>query len=125
MALAVDGLSSQPPTGEWVVPPPGTSANPAVNGATPNYLVLFNTSGSTESYDAFAAAASGNHVIGTGMLAAGTSAVLYGSALSAVGLDPIMVRSSGPMALSEDLGPSGGVGMVSMPGLPLAAPIGV
>jgi hypothetical protein len=125
MALAVDGLSSQSATREWVVPPPGTSANPAVSGATPHYLALLNTSGSTETYDAFAATASGNQVIGTGMLAAGTSALLYGSALSAVGLDPIMVRSSGPMAVSEDLDPSGGVGMVSMPGLPLAAPIGV
>jgi len=40
-------------------------------------------------------------------------------------LEPILVRASGPMAVSEDVGPSGGVGVVSMPGIPLAAPIGV
>jgi hypothetical protein len=34
------------------------------------------------------------------------------------------VHSSGPMAVSEDLGPSAGVGVVSMPGIPLAAAIG-
>jgi Family of unknown function (DUF5719) len=125
MALAVDGLSTQSPTGEWVVPPPGTSASPAVSGAAPSYLAVLNTSGSTETYTAFAATTSGQHVIATGMLAAGTVAVVYGSTLTAAGLDPIMVRSSGPMAVSEDVGPSGGVGVVSMPGLPLAAPIGV
>jgi len=125
IALAVDGLSTQSPTGQWVVPPPGTTSRPAVSGAVPGYLALLNTSGSPESYTAFAATTSGHHVIATGMLAAGTVAVVNGSTLTAAGLDPIMVRSSGPMAVSEDVGPSGGVGVVSMPGLPLAAPIGV
>ena len=39
--------------------------------------------------------------------------------------NPIVVHASGPMAVSEDVGPSGGVGVVSMPGIPLAAAIGV
>ena len=125
MAPAVDGLSTTSPTGEWVVPPPGTATSPAVTGAAPASLALLNTSGSTESYTAFAAGGSGQHVVATGSLAAGTVVVVDGSALTAAGLEPILVRASGPMAVSEDAGPSGGVGVVSMPGIPLAAPIGV
>ncbi len=44
MAMAVDGLTTISPTGTWVVPPPGTSANTAVSGATPAALGLLNTS---------------------------------------------------------------------------------
>jgi hypothetical protein len=125
MALAVDGLSSSSPTGQWVVPPPGDTGSPAVTGAAPVSLALLNTSGSTESYTAFATAGSVRHVVATGSLAAGTVVVVNGSALAAAGLDPILVHASGPLAVSEDAGPSGGVGVVSMPGIPLAAPIGV
>ncbi len=125
MAVAVDGLSTQSPTGEWVVPPPGTSDSPAVSGAAPDYLALFNTTTASERYTAAATGASGNHVVATGALAAGASVVVDGSALAAAGFDPIIVRASGPMAVSEDAGPSAGVGVVSMPGIPLAAGIGV
>ncbi len=124
VALAVDGLSSASPSGEWVVPPPGTADTPAVPGAAPAYLALFNTSGNSERYDAVATTASGNRVVATGTLAAGTSVVVSGAPLSAAGLDPILVHASGPMAVSEDAGPSSGVGVVSMPGIPLAPAIG-
>jgi len=122
-ALAVDGLSSASTTGAWVVPPPGTSANPAVKGAAPASLALTNTSDGTEHYTAYAVTQSGQRSIAVGTLAAGTTASVVGSALMAAGLDPIIVRASGPMAVSEDVGPSGGIGVVTMPGLPLAAPI--
>ncbi len=125
MTLAVDGLSTTSPTGEWVVPPPGTTTTPAVSGAAPTSLALLNTSGGTESYTAFAMAGSSQHVMATGSLAAGTVVVVNGSALAASGLEPILVRASGPMAVSEDAGPSGGLGIVSMPGIPLAASIGL
>jgi hypothetical protein len=49
--------------------------------------------------------------------------VVPASALAAVGLDPIVVQGSGPMAVSEDASPSAGVGIVSMPGIPLASAI--
>ncbi len=125
VAVAVDGLSARSPSGEWVVPPPGTSSTPAVATAAPAFLALLNTSGGVENYTAFAHAASSNHVVATGTLAAGTMVVVSGSTLAAAGLEPIVVRASGSMAVSEDAGPSGGVGVVSMPGIPLAAPIGV
>ena len=124
MAVAVDGLSTRSPSGEWVVPPPGTADNPAVSGAAPAYLALLNTSAGPESYRAFASTVSGVRVLATGTLAAGSVEIVSGSPLAAAGLDPILVHSSGPMAVSEDLGPSAGVGVVSMPGIPLAAAIG-
>ncbi len=51
--------------------------------------------------------------------------MVSGSALTGAGLDPIVVRAGGPMAVSEDVGPSGMVGVITMPGLPLAAAIGL
>jgi hypothetical protein len=36
-----------------------------------------------------------------------------------------VVRADGPVAVSEDLTPSGGVGVVAMFGVPLAAPLGL
>jgi hypothetical protein len=123
--VAVDALSTHSPTGEWLVPPPGTSSTPAVVTAAPASLALTNTSKSAEDYTAFTAVASGTHVVATGTLAAGATVVVSGSTLAAAGLEPIVVRASGAMAVSEDAGPSGGIGVVSMPGIPLAAPIGV
>jgi hypothetical protein len=125
VVVAVDGLSAQSPSGQWVVPPPGTSESPAVSGATPEYLALFNTSTSGETYNAFATTASGNHVVATGTLAGGTMVLVDGTALAVAGLDPIIVRASGPMAVSEEASPSAGFGVVSMPGIPLAVSIGV
>jgi hypothetical protein len=123
MAVAVDGLSSRSPSGSWVVPPPGTIGQAAVSGVAPAYLALLNTSSSPESYRAFASTASGDHVLATGMLAAGSVEVVTGTTLAAAGLDTILVHASGPMAVSEDLTPSAGLGVVSMPGIPLAAAI--
>jgi hypothetical protein len=124
MAVAVDGLSTRSPSGEWVVPPPGTAGNPAVSGVAPGYLALLNTSAGPESYSASTSTTAGDHVLATGTLAAGSVEIVSGSPLSAAGLDPIVVHSSGPLAVSEDLGPSASVGVVSMPGIPLAAAIG-
>ena len=123
MALAVDELGSASPTGTWVVPPPGTSANPAVPGAAPAFLALTNTSGTAETYTASVISPSGHRSLAVGTVAAGTTAGVIGAALTAAGLDPIVVHASGPMAVSEDVGPSGGIGVVTMPGLPLAAAI--
>ena len=122
--MAVDGLSTRSPSGVWVVPPPGTAASPAVSGAAPAYLALSNTSSASESYTALASSASGNHVLATGTLAAGATVEVDGSPLAAAGLDPIMVQATGPLAVSEDTGPSSGFGVVAMPGIPLAAAIG-
>lgn len=124
VVVAVGGLSTDSPSGEWVVPPPGTSDSPAVSGAAPANLALFNPSTTVETYSAAATMATGSKVVATGTVAPGTAVLVSGSPLTAAGLNPIVVRASGPMAVSEDVGPSAGVGIVSMPGIPLAAAIG-
>ena len=119
-ATAVDGLTTTSPTGEWLVQPPGTSGNLAVSGAAPHTLALLNVGGASETFSAYAIASGGRHLVASGTLAAGAGDVVSGSALAAAGLDPIIVRAGGPMAVSEDVAPSGMVGVVTMPGLPLA-----
>ncbi len=125
MALAVDGLSTASPTGAWLVPGPGTAASPAVDGVSLNSLALTNTSGATVRYTVDDVTPSGDRSIGAGTLPAGATGSFSSAALRGAGYDPIVVRASGPMAVSEDLGPSGGVGVVTMPGIPLAAAIGL
>jgi hypothetical protein len=54
---------------------------------------------------------------------AGATVELSGNSAAAIGLHPVLVQSSGTMGVSEDVGPTGMVGVVTMPGLPLAVPI--
>jgi hypothetical protein len=124
LAAAVDSLSTASPTQQWVVAPPGTSTAPPVAGAAPNSLALTNPSGGEVDYQAFAMSPSGDRPLASGTLAAHATVVVSGSALAAAGLDEIIVRATGPMGVSEDVAPSGGVGVVTMPGLPLSALIG-
>jgi hypothetical protein len=123
--IAVDALTTTTPTNEWLVPPPGTSGNLAVSGAAPNTLALLNVGGASETFSAYAVAPGRQHLVATGTLGAGDGDVVSGSPLAGAGLDPIVVRASGPMAVSEDVAPSGMVGVVTMPGLPLDAAIGL
>jgi hypothetical protein len=125
LAPGIAGSSMTSPTGEWVVPPPGTSANPAVGGAAPNSLALSNTSGAPATYHVDAATTTGQRLLASGTLAPGFFSLVPASALSAAGFDPIVVRADRSLAVSEDLVPSGALGVVTMPGLPLAAAIGV
>jgi hypothetical protein len=85
---------------------------------------LFNTSAGSETYQATAMTASGSREVASGTLAAGTAVEVSGSPLAAAGLDPIVVHASGPLTVSEDVNPSSGFGVVSMPGIPLAGAIG-
>ena len=66
-----------------------------------------------------------NTVLVTGALAPGATAQVSGNALAPVGLNPVLVHSTGTMAVSEDVGPTGMVGVVTMPGIPLSADIGL
>jgi hypothetical protein len=124
-AAAVDGLTTTTPAHEWLVPPPGTSGNLAVSGAAPHTLALLNVGGASETFSAYAVAPGRPRLVASGTLGAGVGDVVSGSALAGAGLDPIVVRGSGPMAVSEDVAPSGMVGVITMPGLPLAAAIGL
>ena len=120
MGNAVDGLTASAASGEWVVPPPGSSIYPASSNAAPEYLALANESGTRERFAAFALTASGTKPLASGVLGTGVTAIVSGSTLSAAGFDPIMVRAGGRMGVSEDVGPTAAVGVVIMPGIPLA-----
>ena len=78
-----------------------------MTGAAPAYLALFNTSTATESYTAVGQrTASGEHGRGHGHRGGRVHRRgVDGSPLAAAGLDPIIVRASGPLAVSEDAGP--------------------
>jgi Family of unknown function (DUF5719) len=124
-APGVAGPSQTSPTGEWVLPAPGTSANPAVGGAAPNSLALSNTSGATVTFHAYAVTPSGRQrLIASGTLYPGFFELVPSSALKVAGFDPIVVRADQSLGVSEDVAPSGSIGVVTMPGIPLAAAIG-
>ncbi len=123
IALAVDGLSQKPSGGAWLVPPPGTSATPAIASAAPTSLAVTNTSAVAQRYSAQAVTASGQTALAAGSIAPGDTVFVTGSALAQVAFDPIVVRAEGTLAVSEDVGPSGGIGVVTMPGIPLAGTI--
>ena len=125
MALAVDGLSTASPTGAWLVPGPGTAASPAVDGVSLNSLALTNTSGATVRYTVDDVTPSGDRSIGAGTLPRRRDRLVLERGPPGCRLRPDRGAASGPMAVSEDLGPSGGVGVVTMPGIPLAAAIGL
>jgi hypothetical protein len=125
-ANGVGAIDAGSPTGLWVVPPPGAPGSPIASGATPEHLAFVNTSSDVVHYLAYAVGPGGRaRTVASGTLAPGESADASGSALNEAALDPIIVRASGPMAISEDVGPTGNVGVVTMPALPLAAPIGL
>jgi hypothetical protein len=124
-APAVDGLSQDSPTDEWVVPPAATTQTSPVSGAGPRYLALVNTSAAVEHFSAFAVGPTRSTLLGTGALAAGGFVVMTAPSDAVTALEQVVVRADGPMAVSQDLQPSGTVGVVSMPGVPLAATIGL
>jgi hypothetical protein len=123
VANAIDGLSTRSPTGLWVVSPPGTQAAPVVSGAAPYSLALMNASDSGATYTVFTVSPMGTRTVATGTFAGGAVATVSPSALSTAGFDQIVVRSSAPVAATEDMTPTGNFGVVAMPGIPLAAPI--
>lgn len=125
IAAGVAGPSQTSPTDEWVVPPPGTSANPAVAGVAPQSLALSNTSGATENVRVYAVSSTTRlRLIASGTLEPGFFEIVTAAALSPAGFDPIVVRADRSLAVTEDLAPSGSLGVVTMPGIPLAAAIG-
>jgi Family of unknown function (DUF5719) len=120
---AIDELSTMSPTGLWIVPPPGTKSAPVVTGAQPYQLALQNTSGSSASYTVYAVSPAGTRKIASGSVGADAFALVGGTTLAKAGFDQLIVRSSEPAAVAEDMAPTGNYGVVAVPGVPLAAPI--
>jgi hypothetical protein len=124
LASAVDGHSTSSSSGAWIVPAPGNSVQVPVANVTAESMAFMNTSSATERFSASVVTATADTVLVTGALAPGATAQVSGSALAPVGLNPVLVRSTGTMAVSDDVGPTGMVGVVTMPGIPLSAAIG-
>lgn len=123
LSNAIDGLSTAAPSGMWVVQPPGTHSAPVVSDAAPYQLALLNTSGGAAGYTVQAASPAGTKSIATGTVAGEATALVNPAALEEAGFDQIIVRSSAPLAVAEDMTPTGTYGVVAVPGVPLAAPI--
>jgi hypothetical protein len=123
LANAIEGLGASSPTDLWVVPPPGTTASPVVSGAAPHQLAFSNASGVSAGYSVYAVTPSGFRAIASGGLPSSSFAAVGGSALGAAGLDPVVVSSTEPLSVTMDIGPTGSVGVVSMPGIPLSGAI--
>jgi hypothetical protein len=121
---AIDTSSASSPSGQWIVPAPGTASAPAQAGAAPTSLALTNPTGHTETYTVSVMSPEGSRVLTRGRLPPATFISLSGSVLTAAGLNPLLVRASGPVAISQNVGPSGAYGVVTMPGIPLASSAG-
>jgi len=119
MANAVDIRTAATPSHVWVVPSPGLAASPVVPGAFPAHLALTNLTGRAETYVIDVVEASGLKAIATGALAPSATFSLNPPALGGAGLDPMLVRTTGTTAVSQDVGPTGSIGVVTMPGVAL------
>ncbi len=124
LSTAVDALTSASPSLRWVVPSLGSSTQPALPGASPNTLALTNLSAGRETYVIDVMGPTGLRTIAKGAIGASMSLWLGSPVLSRAGLSPLIVTASGRAAVSEDVGPTGTVGVVTMPGLPLSLTLG-
>jgi hypothetical protein len=121
MTTTVDALTAAAPSRRWVVPPPGSAAAPATAGAAPAHLALTNVSGHRETYRVEVTGRTGSSVVASGHLDPGRSIALGRAVLARAGLRPLLVEAGGATAVSEDVGPAGTYGVVTMPGIPLSS----
>ena len=85
---------------------------------------MANVSGTAERFSLYAPSPVGRRLVGTGTVPADATVAMSQAQLRNVGFEPIVVESSGALAVSEDVGPDGNYGVVTMPGIPLGAAIG-
>jgi hypothetical protein len=85
---------------------------------------LTNLTNYPETYALDVVEASGLKSIAMGDLPPSASFSLSSPTLGGAGLDPVLVRTNGSAAVSEDVGPTGSDGVVTMPGVPLSRATG-
>ena len=120
-AMAVGRLTSAAPSRRWVVPSPGSATTPALSGATPARLAVTNTSTHRETY--VVVVIMGPHrslTLASGIVESSMTLSLGPAVLARAGLHPLIVTVSGRAAVSQDVGPTGSIGVVTMPGIPLS-----
>lgn len=119
-ANAVGALTATSSSRQWVVPSPGSAANPAVPGATPAHLAVTNVARHRETFVVQVLGPSGPRTLASGSIRPSMSFSLSAASLARAGLNPLLITASASAAVSEDVGPSGNYGVVTMPGIPLA-----
>jgi len=124
IANAVDGLSAAWPSEQWVLPGPGSPGSPILAGVLPAHVALSNVGTTTERYVVNVLTARGPREIASGTLDPSHFISLGVSILFGAGLRPLLVQASGPLAVSEDVGPSATIGVITMPGIPLRVALG-
>jgi hypothetical protein len=121
LANAIGDLSASWPSDAWVVPSPGSTAMPAYSGSIPEHVTLDNPTTRTLTYLVDTMTPSHTRQVVSGHLRPGATVAIGGATLFKAGLYPLLVTARGPLAVSEDLGPAGMVGVVTMPGIALAS----
>lgn len=120
MAMAVGMLTTTTPSRLWVVPSPGSAATPALPGASPAHLAVTNLSGHRETYVVEVMGPKRSLTLASGVITSSMTLSLGPAVLARAGLNPLLVSASGPAAVSQDIGPTGSLGVVTMPGIPLS-----
>jgi hypothetical protein len=120
ITTAIDTLTQSSPKFEWVVPSPGTAAVPALPGVTPAHLSLANSTAKLETYTLSVMEPHGVRVIAQGSLRPHVFITLSAATLSSAGLNSLLIKATGPLAIAEDVGPTGTLGVITMPGIPLS-----
>jgi hypothetical protein len=119
-AMAVGVLTAAAPSRRWVVPSPGSAATPALSGATLHYLAVTNTSTHRETYVVVVMGPHRSLTLASGIIESSMTLSLGPTVLARAGFNPLIVTVSGRAAVSQDVGPTGSIGVVTMPGIPLS-----
>jgi hypothetical protein len=120
LANALDALTVRTASQRWVVPAPGSPAVPAVVGAAPFHLAVDNLTARPEHYVVYVMTRSALVPVSSGHIAARATYSSSSSVLAQVGRNPVIVQTDGRSAVSEDVGPAGTFGAVSISGIALA-----
>jgi hypothetical protein len=116
---ALDALTFRSPSRLWVVPPPGSAKGPAIAGVIPDHVALANPTGKVERYIVYVMTPSGTRRITSGELSPSAFVSIGNATLFGAGLNPLLVSATSALSVSEDVGPTGTYGVVTMPGIPL------
>jgi hypothetical protein len=116
---AVEGSQWSSGARAWVLPSAGLPNRPAIGGAIPLGVTLWNRSGSSVTADLSQLTGAAARPLVPQMQLAPGDAVTVAWPVRSAGRLPVMVSASGPVAVSEDLLPAGAPGVVSLPGMPL------
>jgi hypothetical protein len=117
VSLAVSQRNASWPSHAWVVPSPGSTITPAYSGSIPEHLTLTNPTHAVVTFVVSTMTPTHTRQIVSGRLRPGASAVVGGTTLFKAGLYPLLVTAGGPLAVSEDVGPTGAPGAITMPGI--------